>query len=210
MEQRSDDWFAARCGCVTASRVSDIMARTKSGPSASRANYLAQLITERLTGRVEPSFINAAMQHGIDTEAEALAAYAFHTDLDVLPVGFVMHPIIPQSGASPDGLVGLDGVLEVKCPQPAAHLATLLSGKAPEKYLSQIYWQQACTGRAWTDFISYSPAFPEHLRLFVTRVPRDGELIAAMEAEVTAFLAELDARIEDLNTRYGAQMKAAA
>jgi len=210
MEQRSDDWFAARCGCVTASRVSDIMARTKSGPGASRANYLAQLLTERLTGRVEPTFINAAMQHGIDTEAEALAAYAFRTDQDVLPVGFVAHPSILLSGASPDGLVGADGVLEVKCPQPAAHLATLMSGKAPDKYLPQIYWQQACTGRQWTDFISYSPSFPEHLRLFVTRIDRDDALIADMETEVRAFLSDLDAKIADLNARYGEPMLRAA
>ena len=150
------------------------------------------------------------MAHGTATEPEARAAYSFHHDADVSEIAFVDHPTIPMAGASPDGLIGEDGLLEIKCPNTATHLDTLASGKPAGKYVTQMQWQMACTGRQWCDFASYDPRLPEHLRLFVTRIPRDGELIAAMEAEVSAFLAELDARIEDLNTRYGAQLKEAA
>jgi len=210
MEQGSQEWMAIRLGKVTASRVADVMAKTKSGPSASRTNYMAQLLCERLTGNPTECFTNAAMAHGTATEPEARLAYSFHHDADVTEIAFVDHPTIAMAGASPDGLIGNDGLLEIKCPNTATHLDTLASGKPAGKYVTQMQWQMACTGRQWCDFASYDPRLPEHLRLFVTRIPRDGEMIAAMEAEVTAFLGELDARIEDLNTRYGAQMKAAA
>lgn len=210
MEQGSQEWLAVRLGKVTASRVADVMAKTKSGPSASRINYMAQLLCERLTGNPTECFTNAAMAHGTATEPEARLAYSFHHDADVAEIAFVDHPSIVMAGASPDGLIGNDGLLEIKCPNTATHLDTLASGKPAGKYVTQMMWQMACTGRQWCDFASYDPRLPEHLRLFVTRIPRDGELIAAMEAEVSAFLAELDARIEDLNTRYGAQLKEAA
>jgi putative phage-type endonuclease len=208
--QGSPEWHEIRRGKVTASRVADLIAKTKSGPATSRANYMAELLCERMTGQTQPFFSNAAMQWGTDKEPEARAAYCFHRDAEVTEIAFVDHPTIAMAGASPDGLIGDNGLLEIKCPNTATHLDTLASGKPAGKYVTQMQWQMACTGRQWCDFASYDPRLPEHLRLFVTRVPRDGELITAMEAEVTAFLAELYARIEDLNTRYGAQMKAAA
>lgn len=210
MEQGSAEWLAIRLGKVTASRVADVIAKTKNGPAASRANYMAELLCERLSGEAQPFFMNAAMQWGCDKEAEARAAYSFRFDADVDQVAFVPHPTIAMTGASPDGLIGLDGMIEIKCPLTATHLDTLASGKPAGKYVTQMQWQMACTGRQWCDFASYDPRLPEHLRLFVTRIERDPAFIAETEAEVIAFLAELDAKIADLNARYGAEMKEAA
>jgi len=211
-EQGSTEWFAERCGKVTASRVADIIAKTKSGPSASRANYLAQLVAERLTGDVAESFTNAAMVHGTETEPEARAAYEFRRDVSVLQVGFVPHPSIAESGASPDGLVGEDGLIEIKCPNTATHIDTLLSGTVPSKYLTQMQWQMACTGRAWCDFASFDPRMPEEMRLFVKRVSRDDQHIHELEREVVNFLAELAEKLASLSTLYNTrnQFRAAA
>jgi putative phage-type endonuclease len=195
--QGSPEWFAARLGRVTASRVADVIAKTKSGPSASRANYMAQLIAERLTGVCAETFTNAAMQWGTDMEPEARAAYEFHCDAEVLQVGFVAHPTIAMSGASPDGLIGDLGMLEIKCPNTATHIETLLGQTVPGKYVTQMQWQMACTGRSWCDFASYDPRLPEHMRLFVSRVERDGTMI-----EVSAFLAEIDAKTAELRRLY--------
>lgn len=201
--QGSEAWLAARLGKVTASRMADLMARTKSGWSASRANYLAELLCERLTGAPAERFVNAAMAHGTAQEPFARQAYTNHTGADVYEVGFIDHPEIAMSGASPDGFVGDDGMVEIKCPNTATHLDTLLgAGGIAEKYVLQIQWQMSCTGRAWCDFVSYDPRCPEHLRLFVQRVHRDTGLILQLESEVSAFLAELDAKIEALNTRF--------
>jgi len=202
MEQGSPEWFAARLGKVTASRVADVIAKTKSGPAASRANYAAQLIAERLTGTCEPSFTNAAMQWGTEKEPEARAAYVFRTDCDVVEVATVDHARIPMTSASPDGLVGDDGMLEIKCPNTATHLDTLQSESVPGKYVTQMQWQMACTGRQWCDFASYDPRLPESMRLFVKRVPRDDAMIAELESEVSAFLAEIETRVADLKARY--------
>lgn len=208
--QGSAEWHALRLGKVTASRVADVIAKTKSGYAASRANYLAELLCERLTGDSAPSFMNDAMRWGTEKEPEARAAYAFRTDLEVEQIAFVDHPRISMAGASPDGLIGADGMLEIKCPNTATHLDTLASGKPAAKYVTQMQWQMACAGRDWCDFVSYDPRLPENLRFFLTRIPRDDAFIEAAEAEVVAFLAELDARIADLTTRYCAQMKEAA
>jgi len=202
MDQGSDDWFAARCGRVTASRVADVVARTKSGYSASRANYMAQLVCERLTGATEASFTNAAMQWGVDHEADARNAYCFHHDADVSEVGFVLHPKLTLAGASPDGLVGDDGLVEIKCPNTATHIETLLNGAVPEKYLTQMLWQMACTERQWCDFVSYDPRLPEEMRLFVKRVDHDAERVAELEAEVAAFIDELNAKVDRLRSEY--------
>lgn len=209
MEQRSDDWFAARLGKVTASRIADVMARTKTGYSTSRANYRTQLALERLTGRVEPSYTNAAMQWGIDTEAEARRAYEFFIDRDVIEVGFVDHPTIAMAGASPDGLVGDKGLVELKCPISATHLDTLLTGAFPDKYVKQGLFQLACTGREWVDLVSYDPRFPEAMRLFVKRVERDGAVLAEIEGEVRKFLTEIDETVAQLRARYETQLEAA-
>ena len=198
MDQGSDEWFAIRIGKVTASRVADILAKTKSGYSTSRDNYMAQLVCERLTNQKAESFTNAAMQHGTETEPLARAAYEALKDVLVDEVGFVPHPSIKMAGASPDGLVGDDGLIEIKCPNTATHIDTLLSESVPTKYFTQMQFQMACTGREWCDFVSFDNRLPEELQLFVKRVPRDDVYIRLIEAEIIQFLAELDDKINKL------------
>lgn len=207
--QRSHEWLQERCGKATASRIADIMARTKSGYSTSRANYAAQLVAERLTGCVAPSFTNAAMIHGTETEPEARRAYEFFIDRDVIQVGFIPHPTIAMAGASPDGMIGEDGLLELKCPLTATHIETLLTGAIPDKYIKQMQFQLACTGRQWCDFASYDPRLPERMRLFVKRVDRDAELIGEIETEVRAFLMEVEETVTQLRARYDRELEAA-
>ena len=203
MEQRTPEWFAARCGKVTASRVADVIAKTKTGWGASRANLMADLIVERLTGQPASAFINAAMEWGTEQEPHARAAYSARTGELVEEVGFVPHPTIDAAGASPDGLVGDDGLVEFKCPNTATHLDTLLAGAVPGKHAAQLQWQMACTGRKWCDFVSFDPRVPEHLRMFVRRVERDDALIAGLEADVTVFLEELTHKLNQLEKLNG-------
>lgn len=203
--QGSVEWFAIRCGKVTASRVADVVAKTKSGPAASRANYMAELIAERLTGEPAERFTNAAMQWGTEKEPDARAAYEFRTDVSVSEIGFAVHPTIDASGASPDGLVGDDGLVEIKCPNTATHLETLLGQDVPAKYLTQMQWQMACTARQWCDFVSFDPRLPESMRLFVKRVKRDDTRINELETEVAGFLLELSVKLSQLNSLYGLQ-----
>jgi len=198
LEQGSAEWHAARLGKVTASRVADVAAKTKSGWGASRKNYTAELVAERLTGTTGERFTNAAMQWGTDTEPQARAAYEFFREATVTEVGLVIHPTIEMSAASPDGLIGDDGMLEIKCPNTATHIDTLINKTVPGKYITQMQWQMACTGRQWCDFASFDPRMPENLRLFVVRVERDGERIIELETMVRMFLAELDQTIETL------------
>lgn len=198
IEQRSDAWFAARIGKVTASKVADVIAKTQSGYAASRANYMAQLICERLTGQREEFFTSAAMQHGTDTEPLGRAAYESLKDVLVDEVGFVPHPSIIMAGASPDGLVGDDGLLEIKCPNTATHIETLLSQTVPNKYNTQMQFQMACTDRSWCDFVSFDNRLPAELQLFVKRIPRDNMYIKLMEDEIVKFLNELDIKIAQL------------
>lgn len=201
MEQRSDEWFAARLGKVTASKIADVMAQTKTGPSASRKNYMAQLLTERLTGKPTESFTNAAMQWGIDTEPQARAMYELHTGLDVVETGFTPHPDL-AAGASPDGLVGEDGLVEIKCPNTATHIDTLLSGKIDKKYILQMHWQMICEGRQWCDFVSFDPRLPSAMQLFVKRVYRDEVLVEEILSAVKSFLAELNVMERELRERF--------
>jgi putative phage-type endonuclease len=198
MEQRTDDWFAARLGKVTASKVADVVAKTKSGYSASRDNYMAQLVCERLTGKPTEGFSNAAMAWGTETEPLARAAYEAKMDVLVDEVGFVDHPTIIMSGASPDGLVGVDGLIEIKCPNSATHIDTLLSQEVPKKYMDQMFWQMACTGRQWCDFVSYDPRLPEDLQLFIKRIPRDNQYIQTLELEIIGFLTETAEKVAKL------------
>ena len=198
MDQGSDAWFEARMGKVTASRVADILAKTKSGYSASRDNYLAQLVCERLTNEKTEGFINSAMQRGTDTEPLARAAYESLKDVLVDEVGFVPHPSIIMAGASPDGLVGDNGLLEIKCPNTATHIETLLSQTVPGRYNTQMQFQMACTDREWCDFVSFDNRLPSELLLFVKRVPRDNMYIRLMEDEIVKFLNELDIKIAQL------------
>ena len=198
IEQRTDEWFAARIGKVTASRVADVIAKTKTGYSATRDNYMAQLVCERLTGQKGESFTNAAMQHGTETEPLARLSYEVAQNVLVDEVGFVPHPSIEMAGASPDGLVNDDGLLEIKCPNTATHIETLLSQTVPGKYNTQMQFQMACTGREWCDFVSFDNRLPAELQLFVKRVPRDEVFIRLIEAEIVQFLAELDDKINKL------------
>lgn len=203
MEQRTDEWHAARLGKVTASRVADVVAKTKTGYGASRANYMAELICERLTGVPQDSFVSSAMQWGTDTEPLARAAYEAASGELVIETGFVPHSQVVSSGASPDGLIGEDGLLEIKCPNTSTHIDTLLGQSVPAKYMTQMQWQMACTGRKWCDFVSFDPRMPEGMRMFVKRVQRDDAMIADLVKEVTIFLEEIDKKINDLSKLYG-------
>ncbi len=206
--QGSPEWFAIRLGKVTASRIADATARTKSGWGASRMNYMAELIVERLTGQSAPSYTNAAMQWGTDQEPVARAAYEFMRDCEAVQIGFVDHPKIAMSGASPDGLIGSDGLVEFKCPNSATHIDTLIEDGFDGKYVKQMQWQMACTGRKWCDWVSFDPRLPAAMQLYIYRVKRNDELIAELEKEIQDFLAELDDKIARLRDRYEA--KAAA
>jgi putative phage-type endonuclease len=199
MEQRTDEWFSARLGKVTASRIGDVMARTKTGYSASRANYMAQLVVERLTNRKEESYTNAAMQWGTENEPLARSAYEVANDVLVKEVGFIDHPEIANSGASPDGLVGDDGMVEIKCPNTATHIETLLNNTIDGKYRYQMLWQMRCTNRKWCDFVSFDPRMPEELQLKIIRVDYDQAEVDQIEAEVTKFLSEVDEKVKKLN-----------
>lgn len=209
IEQGSPEWHEIRRGKVTASRVSDVIAKTKTGWGASRANYMAELVAERLTGNTAETYTNAAMQWGTDKEPDARAAYEFRTDATVELIGFVDHPKLVMTGASPDGLIGKDGLIEIKCPNTATHIDTLLGQAMPSKYNTQIQWQLACTNRLWCDFVSFDPRMPESMRLFISRVERDDETIVELEKFVSDFLVETDRKVSELNRLYTAQAKAA-
>jgi len=205
MEQRSDEWFAARLGKVTASRVADIIAKTKTGYSTSRANYMSELICERLTGKRTAFFQTAAMAWGTNTEPMAALAYEAKTGNLVEGVGFVPHPTIEAAGASPDGLVDHDGLIEIKCPNTSTHLDTVLASTPPTQYVAQMQWQMACTGRQWCDFISFDPRLPEKMQIFIQRVPRDDDMIANLEKEVNLFLKEIGDKIALLDAAFNVE-----
>jgi len=190
MEQRTEEWFSARLGKVTASRVADVLAKIKSGESASRKNYKMELVVQRLTNKQGESFTNAAMEWGTEQEPFARMAYEAHTGTFVKEEGFVDHPTIEGFGCSPDGIVG-EGLIEIKCPNTANHIETVLENKVPSKYIPQMQCQMACTGAKWCDFVSFDPRVPEDLQLFVVRVERDQEYIDSMEVEVKQFLSEV-------------------
>ena len=203
MQQRTDEWFATRAGKFTGSRFADLMAKTKTGCGASRANLLATLAIERITGKCVETYTNAAMQRGTDLEDEALDAYAFHAGVLVERVGFIEHPTLPFVGISPDGLVGDDGMVEVKCPSAAAkHLNALLHGEHAKEYRWQLQGQLWVSGRKWVDAVSYDPRWPAAMQVAAVRVERDEEAIAELEAcciaahtEVEEIVAKLLARV---------------
>lgn len=204
MEQRTDDWFAARLGKVTASSLHKVLARTKTGYGADRANYLTQLVLERVTNSNSYGYVNAEMQWGIDQEPFARAAYEAHTGVLVDEIGFMPHPTIEMSGASPDGLVGDSGMVEIKCPSSKTALECWLSADPVEsKYFAQMQWQMACAGRAWCDYVVFDPRMPQKAQLFIYRVNRDDEWLATTEKEVVKFLAEVDAKVAALRKIIG-------
>lgn len=195
--QGSEEWRAARAGLVTASRMCDVVAKIKTGEAAARRDYRAQLVVEILTGLPqEDGFMNDEMRWGVEQEPFARSAYEVAAEVLVDKVGLVLHPTIDRAAASPDGLVGADGVLELKCPKTATHLQYLMDGALPSKYEPQVMWQLACTGRQWADFVSFDPRLPEKMRLFRVRVPRNEKRIAELEAEVLSFLKDLDRMLE--------------
>ena len=203
IEQRTDEWFAQRLGKVTASKAADVMARTKSGYSASRENYMAQLVVEQITGTRQESFTNSAMQWGTDQEPFARGAYEAATGNMVDEIGFVNHPTILMAGASPDGLIGDDGCVEIKCPNTATMIETLLTGSIPQKYFAQMQMQMVCAGRAWCDYVVFDPRMPAKAQLFIKRVPRDEVFVADMEAEIIKFLAETAVKVDQLKKIIG-------
>lgn len=202
MEQRTEEWYSARLGKVTASRVADVIAKTKSGYSTSRANYMAELVCERLTGKQGDFYQNAAMVWGTNTEPMARQAFEAATGALVIETGFVSHPTISMAGASPDGLIGEDGLIEIKCPFTATHIESLMGQTAPSKYVPQMMWQMACTGRKWCDFVSFDPRMPEDMQLFICRVHRDENVIIELEREIEKFLFELDRKVTELTKLY--------
>ena len=191
IEQGSEEWLKIRLGKVTASGVADVLAKTKSGVSASRGNYLIKLAIQRVTGVVEETYTNDAMQWGKDNEAQARVAYEVASGNFVDQVAFVDHPTIAWFGASPDGLVNQDGLVEIKCPNSATHWSYIKDDGPPTKYYIQMQAQMACTGRSWCDFVSYDPRMPERSQLFIKRVMREDSYIAEMEAKVKKFLDEV-------------------
>lgn len=202
IEQGTPEWHALRCGKATASRIADIMRRTKSGVSASRQRYLGELVAERLTGQPASGFKTADMEWGNATEGQARDAYAFAVNMPLAAVAFVDHPAIAMAGASPDRFVGEDGLLEIKCPATHTHIATLLGEPIDADYLTQMQWQMACTGRAWCDFVSFDPRLPADMQLFIQRVGREAARIDELEKAVAAFLAEVSTTVADLVIKY--------
>ena len=204
LQQGSPEWHQARLGSLGASRIADALAATKSGGwGASRANLMAELMSERLTGNPFPSYTSQAMQYGIDMEPEARKAYAFHRSTPVEETGLHRHPKIAYAHASPDGLIGDIGLVEIKCPNIATHLDTLMQEKIPDKYFKQAMWQMACCPkRKWVDYVSYDNRVPEPMRLWVKRIPRDNDVIHNMELQAIQFLGELESNLTHLRKRY--------
>ncbi|MDE3023657.1 MAG: YqaJ viral recombinase family protein [Pseudomonadota bacterium] len=198
-EQGTEQWLLDRLGHLTASRMADVMATTKSGPSASRRNYMAQLVAERLTGVVAESFCSSAMEWGTSNEPLARAEYEITAGEFVDQDGFIKHQEIEWCGASCDGFVGKSGLVEIKCPNTATHIDYLLGQKPPSKYVPQMLLQLACTGMEWCDFVSYDPRMPEKHRLFVVRFEPKRDEIEAVEDAARGFLAEVQETIDRLN-----------
>ena len=200
IKQGTEEWHQIRLGKVTASRVSDVMSKIKSGESAGRKNYKMDLVVERLTNTPTSSFTNAAMAWGTETEPLARMAYEVHSENFVETVAFIPHPLIEWFGCSPDGLVG-EGLIEIKCPNTATHIDYLLAGVPPAKYVPQMQTQMACTGAKWCDFVSFDPRLPDELQLLVVRLDRDEAYIQQIEEEVKQFLDEVEQIYSQLKAR---------
>lgn len=193
--QRDPEWFAARVGKVTASRLSDVLA---GGSGKTRENYIGELVAERMTGKPYEGFQNGAMERGIELESDARTMYDLQSDDEIVEVDFVPHPTIEMAGASPDALVGAKGLAEYKCPKTSIHIRYLLGGAIPNSIYCQMQWQLACTEREFCDFSSYDPRMESRLALYVRRVDRDQAFIDKAETAVKILLAEVDMVVEKL------------
>ena len=200
--QGTEAWFKSRLGHVTASRMSDVLAKGKSGEAVTRQKYRMQIIAERVSGRVAESFTSAAMEWGTEHEPLARIRYEADTGYFVDEAEFCFHPTIKWLGASPDGVIsGVNALIEIKCPNTQTHLGYRLDNKPPAAYINQMQCQMWVTGATYCDFVSYDPRVPEHLQLFVSRLQRDNDLIAKMETEVVKFLGEVDDAIKQLENK---------
>jgi putative phage-type endonuclease len=198
-EQGSGEWLAARCGLITASRLNDVMGYTKKGDETQkRADYRIELVSERLSGLATEKYVTFVMKEGTRLEPEARTEYELATDVMCDEVGFVLHPAMDFSGASPDGLVGQEGGLEIKCPTRTTHIEWLLAGVVPPEHEPQMVWNMVCCEREWWDFISYCPDFPAPFNRFIARLYRDEARIDVLDREVRKFNAEIEATIERL------------
>ena len=202
-EQQTEAWHKQRLGKVTASNLHKVLAKTKTGYGADRGHYMTQLVLERTTSIRADGYTNAAMQWGIDQEPFARAAYEAYRGVLVEEVGFLAHPTIEMAGASPDGLVGDDGMVEIKCPESATFLEALLSQTVAGKYFAQMQWQMRCAGRQWCDYVVFDPRMPAKAQLFIHRVNRDADWLKSAEEEVTKFLAEVDAKVKSIKSIIG-------
>jgi len=202
IQQGTEEWHQLRLGKVTASKVADILAKTKSGASASRGNYLIELALQRVTKTIEESYSNSAMEWGVATEPQARVAYEVSTGNFVDQIAFVNHPTIEGFGCSPDGLVG-EGLIEIKCPNSATHWSYIKANEPPQKYIIQMQAQMSVTGAKWCDFVSFDPRMPERSQLLIIRVNRDNEFIAEMENDIKQFLSEVEAEVNLMEKRNG-------
>ena len=196
--QGSDAWLQSRLGKATGSRIGDVMAKIKAGEAAARRDYRTELVAEILTGKSTEFFVTADMRWGTDCEPLARAAYEAEMGVIIEETGLVDHPTIPMSGASPDGLVGSDGLIEMKCPKTATHIKNIFADEAPSEYVPQMQWEMVCTGRKWCDFVSFDPRLPPDMQLFIKRVHRDDKVIAEYEAEVIKFNKEVEDTVAKL------------
>lgn len=195
VEQGSPEWDKARLGLATASRFKDVLATTKAGgESAARKNYRAELVVEQLTGLSGERYTNRFMEFGSDTEALARVEYMLKSGNDVEEVGMLKHPTL-AAGASPDGLIGQDGGLEIKVQQIASHIEALRTGEVPKQFIDQVYGNLWISGREWWDYCSYAPELPENAQLFIKRVLRDNAYIEMLEGAVRTFLAEVEEEV---------------
>jgi putative phage-type endonuclease len=203
VQQRSPEWYQACCGSLGSSSIADVIATTKTGWGASRKNVMARLTVERLTNqRTDSAFTNTSIEWGVEQEPNAREAYEFLTGNTVVETGLYTHPHIAHSHASPDGLIGDDGLIELKCPNTATHIETLLSEAIPAKYITQMTWQMACTGRQWVDYVSFDPRVPPKMQLFIKRVRRDDKAIAELEKQVQEFLQELEHQLSKIRMKF--------
>lgn len=202
LKQNTPEWIVQRGGCLTASKMYDVCNKLKSGKfSAARDKVLMEIVIERLTGRATEHFVSPAMEHGLETEPRARAAYELASGQDVDDGGFWMHPTLEWYGASPDGLCGEDGLVEIKCPTTATHLEYLENDLLPVEYMPQMLAQLCCTERKWCDFVSFDDRLPKPLQLFVQRFEPGQDLRVECEAAAKIFLEDVVLKLGKLAER---------